>query len=70
MSGHGARTLQSEQGRAILRQIADWYTLEGDIDHNGASFDHFGSELASDITTMPFNLLVKVASQVRSSSGQ
>ena len=42
MSGHGAMTSQEVQGQAILREIAEYGTLEGDIE---ASFDYFRSEL-------------------------
>ena len=43
MSGHGAMTSQDIQGQVIfLREIAEYGTLEGDIE---ASFDYFRSEL-------------------------
>ena len=36
MSGHRAMTSQEVQGQDIfLREMADYYTLEGDIDHDG-----------------------------------
>ena len=46
MSGHGATTSKEVQGQAILREIADYCTLEGNIDHDKAFFDYFSSELA------------------------
>ena len=46
MSGHGAITSQEVQGQAIfLREMADYSTLEDDIDHNEASSECFRSEL-------------------------
>ena len=43
MSGHGAMTSQEVQGvRPFLREIAEYGTLQGDIE---ASFDYFKSEL-------------------------
>ena len=43
MSGHGTITSQEVQGQAIfLRGIAEYGTLEGDIE---ASFEYFRSEL-------------------------
>ena len=48
----------------FLRGMTDYCTLEGDIDHDEASFDHFRSELTC-LTPMPFNLLVKVMGQVK-----
>ena len=58
--------------RLFLREIVDYYTLEGDIDHDEASFDYFRSELGDlyDANTISFNLLVKVRSRSRSRSGQ
>ena len=37
MSGYGAMTSQEVQGQAILRQIAEYGTLEGDIDASFAT---------------------------------
>ena len=42
MSGHGAMTSQRYKVRPFLREIAEYGTLEGDIE---ASFDYFRSEL-------------------------
>ena len=42
MSGHRAVTSQEVQVQAILREIAEYGTLEGNIE---ASFDYFRSEL-------------------------
>ena len=36
MSGHGAMTSQRNKVRPFLREIADYCTLEGDIDHHNA----------------------------------
>ena len=42
MSGHGAMTSKEVQGQPSLREIAEYGTLESDIE---ASFDYFRSEL-------------------------
>ena len=43
MSDHGAMTLQEEQRQTIFARNGG---LEGDIDHDEASFAYFMSELA------------------------
>ena len=67
MLGHGTMTSQEVQGQAILLEIADYCTLEGDIDgdHGETSFDYFRSELTC--MTPP---LTKPFQMSRSRSGQ
>ena len=68
MSGHGAITSQGYKVRPFLREMADYCTLEGDIDHDEPSLDHFRSEptcLSSDTQMMPLSLMVKVRGQVK-----
>ena len=67
MSGDGAMTSQEVQNQYILREIAEYGTLEGDIE---ASFDYFRSELTCMTPPPSFNRLVKVRSKSRSRSGQ
>ena len=55
MPGHRAMTLQEVQGQAILREMAEYCTLEGDIDHDEISFDYFRSELTC-MTPPPYPL--------------
>ena len=46
MLGHGAMPSLRGQAQAIfLREMAGYCTLEGDIDHNEVSLDHFRSKL-------------------------
>ena len=47
-------TSQVVQGQAILREITEYCTLEGDIDHDEASFDYFRSELTCMTPPPPF----------------
>ena len=46
ISGHGDMTSQMEQGQAFFARMADYCTLEGDIDHDEASLDQCRSKLA------------------------
>ena len=47
VSDHGGMTSHREQGQVIFARngVTDYCTLEGSIDHDKASFDHFKSEL-------------------------
>ena len=46
----------------FLREIEDYCTFEGDIDHDEVSFDSFWSELTCLTPLQCLNLLVKVRS--------